>query len=631
MACIETDILIVGAGPAGASLGCFLTRYARHLQLQEHHGPTLLAMQHLVCLRNQNLPNLPTYSESLCAECLRDAGLEDECRSVSTPRELIKFYRFCHTMAGKELSRSYYAGNDPHREGEYKRASPCEQADLLQSTLEPILLRVATQNGFKLRWDYEFISFCEEKETGKVHSTIRDILSGDMLTVVSKYLCGADGAKSAVARELQLPFHDTPGSGFALNVWFEADLVCQSTISLAITGRLQANTYYLFQSHMMAHSAGLIHMVLAPDKPQPDYCAIAIIRQVKPFSEWVISMLAKPGITEVTASQDEIIQHVKDLLGDPSVKIKVKSMTTWFIQDCYAEQYARENVFCLGDAVHRHPPFNGLGSNTCIQDAYNLAWKIGYVQKGWASPSLLKSFSAERQPVGKAVVRRANKTGTIHAQLFSLMGVFEPDLAKKRKILDRLEENTEEGTEARAAFQQIIENLDSERHGFGVEMNQLYQSQAIWADDEPNAPPSFSTPEKADLHYLESTYPGFRLPHAWLRASNAIPSDPMISTHDLAGKGHFTILTGISGKAKWAYAALRVNIDLSVEIPVYSIGVGDYRDVFYDWSKKKGVSEDGAVLVRPDRFVAWRSNGEDRDPERNADRLITVVSRILGR
>ena len=243
------------------------------------------------------------------------------------------------------------------------------------------------------------------------------------------------------------------------------------------------------QSHIMAHSAGLIHMLLAPDKPQPDYCAIAITRQVKPFSEWVISMLAKPGVAEVTASEDEIVQHVRDLLGDPSIKIKVKSMTTWSIKDCYAEQYTRGKVFCLGDAVHRHPPFNGLGSNTCIQDAYNLAWKIGYVRKGWASPSLLESFSAERQPVGKAVVRRANKTGTIHAQLFALMGVFEPDLTKKQKILKRLEEDTEEGAEARASFQRIIEELDSERHGFGVEMNQLYESQAVWADDEPDPPP----------------------------------------------------------------------------------------------------------------------------------------------
>lgn len=371
-------------------------------------------------------------------------------------------------------------------------------------------------------------------------------------------------------------------------------------------------------------------MLIKPDKPQPDYCAIAITRQVKPFSEWVISMLAKPGVTEVTTGQDEIIEHVKDLIGDPAIKVKVKGISAWSIKDCYANRYSRGNTFCLGDAVHRHPPFNGLGSNTCIQDAYNLAWKIGYVKKGLASPSLLDSFNAERQPVGRAVVRRTNETGRIHAQLFALMGVFEPDLEKKRKILDRLEEDTEEGAEARAAFQHIIENLDSERHGFGVEMNQLYESGAVWADDESGPPPSFSTSEEADLHYLESTYPGFRLPHAWLRASNATPNDPMVSTHDLAGKCRFIILTGIGGKPKWLRAADKVREQLKVEIQVYSIGGEDYRDVFYDWSRKRGISERGAVLVRPDRFIAWRSNGDGQAAGDCEDKLVKVMSRVLG-
>jgi hypothetical protein len=370
-------------------------------------------------------------------------------------------------------------------------------------------------------------------------------------------------------------------------------------------------------------------MLIKPDKLQPDYCAIAITRQVKPFSEWVISMLAKPGVTEVTASQDEIIEHVKDLIGDVTIQVKVKGISTWSIKDCYAEQYSRGNVFCLGDAVHRHPPFNGLGSNTCIQDAYNLAWKIGYVRNGLASPSLLESFGAERQPVGRAVVRRANYTGSIHAQLFSLMGVFEPDLTEKQKILSRLKEDTKEGEKARASFQRIIQSLDSERHGFGVEMNQLYKSQAVWANDELKPPPCFSDSEDTDLHYLESTYPGFRLPHAWLRASNATPSDPMISTHDLAGKGHFTIFTGIGGKKRWTHAAEKVRKSLMVEIPVYSIGGEDYCDIFYDWSRKKGIAEKGAVLVRPDRFIAWRYNGSERDAEDCGDKLTEVISRIL--
>ncbi|KAJ3579713.1 hypothetical protein NPX13_g849 [Xylaria arbuscula] len=489
--------------------------------------------------------------------------------------------------------------------GEYKLKTPCPQADFPQSLLEPILVRTATQNGFKVRWDYEYLGFTvgKDADAGKIYSTVKDLVSGQNITIISNYLCGADGARSVVARELQLPFNEQPTSGLALNVFFEADL-----------------------THLMTHSPGLIHMLLRPDKPQPDYCAVTIGRQIEPFSQWVFVMLAKPGVTEITASPDEIMDHVKDLIGDDSVQVKLRRISTWTVNECYAEKYSGgDNIFCLGDAVHRHPPFNGLGSNTCIQDAYNLAWKIAYVKKGLASPSLLASYGVERQPVGKAIVKRANDTGRMHAKLFSLLGIFEPDTKEKLKILSRFKEDSQIGAETRAAFQSLIEELDSERQGFGVEMNQLYQSEAIWAKDESAEPPSLPASEK-DLHYLESTYPGFRLPHAWLRAVNAVPNEPMVSTHDLAGKARFTMFTGIGGKPGWLEATAKVREALKVEITVYSIG-DEYRDVFYQWGKKREVHEKGAVLVRPDRFVAWRTNEKGQDM---TAKLLAVMSHILG-
>lgn len=112
-------------------------------------------------------------------------------------------------------------------QGEYKLKTPCPQADLPQSLLEPIFLRSATQAGFKLRWDYEFLGFKngEGENAGKIYSTVKDMLSGQTMTIISNYLCGADGARSVVARELQLEFDDQSNNGLAINVFFEADLV----------------------------------------------------------------------------------------------------------------------------------------------------------------------------------------------------------------------------------------------------------------------------------------------------------------------------------------------------------------------------------------------------------------------
>ncbi|KAL8652661.1 MAG: hypothetical protein Q9210_002555 [Variospora velana] len=541
-------------------------------------------------------------------ECLRDLGIENECRKNATPKELLMYYRFAASMAGEEYSRARNCGTDPRRTGEFQEASPCEQADLPQSILEPILLRVATQNGYKLRWDTRLIDFEQDEETGHVRSFIEDAVTGQQMTVVSRYLCGADGGRSTVANKLQLPFNDTPGGGLALNVLCEADL-----------------------TPLLLHSQGLIHVLLRSDIPQPDFCAFAIARFVKPFTEWVFVLLTKPGITKVTASEDEIMAHVQDLIGDPSVHVKLKQTSQWKVNECYAQLYSRGNIFCLGDAVHRHPPFNGLGSNTCIQDAYNLAWKIAYVLKGKAAPSLLESFNRERQPVGQRVVKRANDTGRMHAKLLQLMGVPEPDVQKKQQILERFKADSEEGATMRATFRTLIEDLDQERHGFGCEMNQLYRSQAIYAEDEVEAAPEFQGLE-AELHYMESTYPGSRLPHAWLRAPNTYgPGEPMLSTHDLAGKGRFCVYTGLGGKAGWKKAADEVVQKLGVEIAVYSIGWRqDYEDVFFAWEKKRGVAEKGAVLVRPDRTVAWRSQNMPVVSNTSIGKLEHVMRCILG-
>ncbi|GKZ23562.1 hypothetical protein AbraIFM66951_007558 [Aspergillus brasiliensis] len=597
MARIETDVLVVGTGPAGASLACFLVQNGvKGLIISQASSTVRTPRAH--------------YTNNATFECLRDLGIEQECRKNATPKELLMYYRIAESMAGEEYSRACNCGTDPKRYGEFKEASPCEQADLPQSILEPILLRVATQGGFRLRWDTKLVDFTRDEESGNIHSVIEDLATGEHITVVSRYLCGADGAHSIVARKLQLPFNDTPGGGLALNVLCEADL-----------------------THLLVHSPGLIHVLLRSDKPQPDFCAFGIARFVEPFTKWVFVLLAKPGVNEVKASEAEIVAHVRDLIGDPSVQVKLQRISRWKVNECYAERYSNDdNVFCLGDAVHRHPPFNGLGSNTCIQDAYNLAWKIAYVLQGKAVPSLLASFNRERQPIGQRIVKRANDTGRMHAKLFGMLGVSEPDVTKKKQILDRFSEDSDQGAMLRTTFQQIITDLDQERHGLGCEMNQLYESHAVYTADETGPAPVF-TGVDAELHYYESTFPGSRLPHAWLRAPQSFgPGEPMISTHDLAGHGRFTLFTGLGGKSAWQEAAAAVEAALKVPIAVYNIGWRqDYEDVFFAWSQKSGVSEKGAVLLRPDRTVAWRSQGLISPSSDCVGKLGKVMSYVLGR
>ena len=381
----------------------------------------------------------------------------------------------------------------------------------------------------------------------------------------------------------------------------------------------------------MGHAPGAFHLMIRPDKPQSSFGLIGLARAVEPWTEWVIILVAHPSVTEITATEEDIMDRVRELIGDDSVEVKMKRISTWKVNECYVEKYSKGNVFCLGDAVHRHPPYNGLGSNTCIQDAYNLAWKLSYVLKGHANASLLSTYGEERQPVGKYIVGRANDSARLQLSLFSVLGVFEPDIERRMEIVAELEADSPKGAERRKAFRNAFNDMEQERTDVGAGMNQCYKSEAVYLDDEKSPPPTAANDRDATLYHTQGTYPGFRLPHAPLGVPVITgPQLPEISTHDLCGKGKFTILTGIGGKNTWSSAAASVSSSLHLDIAVYSIGWGqDYEDILFDWFERRGVEEKGAVLVRPDRTVAWRSMTALAEKE-CCDKLGKVMRRILG-
>lgn len=273
--------------------------------------------------------------------------------------------------------------------------------------------------------------------------------------------------------------------------------------------------------------------------------------------------------------------------------------------------------------MHRHPPFNGLGSNTCVQDAFNLAWKVSYVTAGKAGPRLLDSFSTERQPVGVDIVTRANQGLRDHTPWLRAIGMLEHDVSQRCAIYAEFDEPGDKGRRRRDEFQQGIEQTSDEFHGLGVEMNQFYVSDAIYGRDENVQRPA----EKDSVQtYHITTLPGSRLPHAWL---NSRTPGEKLSTIDLAGHGNFNLFTGPGGSRAWKGAAKIVSSKLGLDIGCYSIGwKQDYEDVYFDWARRREVEEDGCVLVRPDRFVAWRSMTMVSECE---GKLESVMRAILDR
>jgi 2-polyprenyl-6-methoxyphenol hydroxylase-like FAD-dependent oxidoreductase len=219
--------------------------------------------------------------------------------------------------------------------------------------LEPILVRYASSNGFQFRFSTELVTV--ENIPGSKDSlcTVRDLISQNVFQIRAKYVFGADGARSKVATILGLKYISEPRTGVACNVLVKADI-----------GHLIPKERY----------AGL-HNIIQPDNFPG---MVPIMRLIRPWNEWILvcNFPEENGrFKNLTPQSPELVDLVHQVIGDSSVHVEIQRLDPWTVRESVAERYSVEgrNVFILGDAAHRHPPAHANGSNTCVQDAYNLA------------------------------------------------------------------------------------------------------------------------------------------------------------------------------------------------------------------------------------------------------------------
>jgi 2,4-dichlorophenol 6-monooxygenase len=590
---IETDVLIVGSGPAGASAAVFLSTYG---------------VDNTVVTKYRWTANTPRahITNQRTMEIMRDVGLQAEIEAKAVPNELMGDTVFCTSLAGDELARLHTWGTHPRRFADYRLASPTLHNDTPQDLLEPILVGAAAARGSRVRFDTEYLSL--EQDADGVTATVGDRLTGERYQIRAKYLIGADGGRSKVAEDIGLPMEGQMDVAGSMNIIFHADL-----------------------SKYVAHRPSVLYWVLQPGADVGGI-GLGLVRMVRPWDEWLI--VWGYDIAEPPPQVDEefAAKVAHELIGDDTIPITLRSTSLWSNNKMWAARYAEGRVFCMGDACHRHPPSNGLGSNTSIQDAYNLAWKLALVLRGKAAPSLLDSYDAERAPVGRQIVTRANQSIDEFAPIFEALGVLDTTNPQQmRANMEVRKEDSPRGAEARENLRAAIELKNYEFNAHGVELGQRYRSAAVVLDGT-HEPPYDRDPE---LYYHPTTWPGARLPHVWLEhqgeklsSHDVAAKGEKVSTHDLAGKSRFTLFTGIGGDA-WTHAAAQVSARTGIDIVAYVIGPGrEVLDTYDDWARAREVGESGCVLVRPDAHVAWRSHAMVEDPTAELGR---VMDRVLGR
>jgi 2-polyprenyl-6-methoxyphenol hydroxylase-like FAD-dependent oxidoreductase len=277
-------------------------------------------------------------------------------------------------------------------------------------------------------------------------------------------------------------------------------------------------------------------------------------------------------------SEERCVEFVREALGAPELPVEIENVQRWNACAEWAAQLHDGRVFLVGDAAHNMPPTGGFGGNTGVQDGHNLAWKLALVLGGLAGPELLATYDAERRAVAELTVEQAYTRYVLR---------LAPELGKEN-------------------LQPIIPEAT-------VELGYRYRSSAVLLEpgddgtliEDPHAP---------------SARPGTRAPHLVVRRAGT-----PISVLDLIGRG-FVLLAGRDGE-RWCEAARAATAQLGVGVDAYRVANdGDLAGEPGRFEELYGTGPAGAVLIRPDGFVAWRAQTADGDAV-----LAAALAHVLAR
>jgi 2,4-dichlorophenol 6-monooxygenase len=590
---LQTPVLIVGGGVAGLTASMLLSNLGIPSVLVNRYPHT------------SQLPKAHILNQRTM-EIFTDIGVAPAVLAQSTPLANLRGVAMYTAFEGDGPAEQYArriayadgwgAGNtDP----DYLAASACPTANLPQIRLEPILKAHAESMTLgDIRFGHELLELTQDEHG--VSAFIVDNNRETSYRVRAKYLLGADGGRT-VANLAGINMADHVQLGHALNAHIAADL-----------------TPYFDDPEVW------IRCVFNPDHPEYlDFGCVLI--GIGPDNwghqseEWLVSMPLATDDPDATEPAN-IAARLGDSLGIRNFDPKIHHVSKWVMDSVLAEAFQKDRVFLLGDAAHRHPPTGGLGLNSAVHDAYNLCWKLAAVIQGRAGNRLLDTYTTERRPVDAANIQASLNAAIHHLIITQTLGLSSSKTADENwAALRPLVDDTSVDAEAkRHAVSQVFGESSNEFRLHNIEFGYSYQSSAVVPDGD-----RVPTPLDPARLYQPSTTPGHPLPHAWVERAGA-----RIALRTLTHGGHFLLIAGEDGH-DWIDAAEQTAARHGVGLRTARVGMGDVDliDIRFAWLKNRGISRTGAVLVRPDGHIAWRSAAAHENP---ADVLIDAFTQILA-
>lgn len=287
---------------------------------------------------------------------------------------------------------------------------------------------------------------------------------------------------------------------------------------------------------------------------------------------WLMAVPYRSELGERPEDFDDAhcIALVRKGAGRPDLAVTIVDARPWDAAAFVADRYVEGRAFLVGDTAHVMPPTGGFGGNTGIHDAHNLAWKLDAVLRGVAGPRLLDTYESERRPVAERTLAQA---------------------------LARLQAWFKDPGKTLPPAEPIVDDA-------AVVFGYIYPAGAFIPDDMPRANEMFENSR------APSGRPGTRAAHVVVERD-----DERLSTIDLCN-GHWVLLAGPEGGA-WCEAAGQIDSAAAFGLRCYQLGPrGELQDVEDRWRAAFGVSDRGAILIRPDGFIAWRAREASEHPDR---------------